>query len=29
MILDWYLKTNDTEIAFENNNILRIFINRI
>ena len=27
MIFDWYWKTNDTEIAFENNNILRIFIN--
>ena len=27
MIFDWYWKTNDTEIAFEDNNILRIFIN--
>ena len=27
MIFDWYWKTNDTEIGFENNNILRIFIN--
>ena len=27
MIFDWYWKTKDTEIAFKNNNILRIFIN--
>ena len=27
MIFDIYWKTNDTEMAFENNNILRIFIN--
>ena len=27
MIFNWYWKTNDTEITFENNNILRIFIN--
>ena len=27
MIFDWYWKLYDTEIAFENNKILRIFIN--